>query len=388
MSNNKQVATRQEQRDKIATVQSVLEKMKPQLSMALPAHIKAERMIRVALTAIQNTPKLLECDRNSFMLAVLRAAQLGLEPDGVLGQAYLIPYGGQVQLIPGYKGLIDLARRSGEVSNIIAQEVCKNDEFTVDWSGEVPFHHKPKMDGDRGEVTHFWALARFKDGGFHWDYMSIADVLAIRDNSSGWKMALKYAKRDKEGNIKEINSPWHNHFSEMGKKTVIRRICKYLPMSVQKAAMVEDLVDAGKQFTIDQAGGIILENDNDSVVGSSEGESQKLDNFVGGQKEEDTQETAHDAQTGEVIEPMPLLEIPLRSGKKDFRAFSALLLETAQRCTIPDEIAELQEKNKSLINEFKESSPSIYKEFEGKFVEMQNAVYQKHQQQEAGVAAA
>src|ERR1700733_5345712 len=115
-------------------VQQTLEGMKAQFAMALPDHIKPESMVRVALTAVQNTPKLLECDRNSFFLAVLRAAQLGLEPDGILGQAYLIPYGEQVQLIPGYKGLIDLARRSGEVSNIIAKEVCRNDEFSVDFS--------------------------------------------------------------------------------------------------------------------------------------------------------------------------------------------------------------------------------------------------------------
>jgi len=168
----KVVVNKEQQRESMASVQQALEKMKPQFAMALPDHIRPERLIRVALTAVQNTPKLLECDRSSFYLAVLRAAQLGLEPDGILGQAYLIPYGKLVQLIPGYKGLIDLARRSGEVSNIIAKEVCKNDEFTVDFSQEVPFVHKPKLDGDRGDITHFWALARFKDGGFHWDFLT------------------------------------------------------------------------------------------------------------------------------------------------------------------------------------------------------------------------
>src|SRR5580704_775002 len=173
-------------------VQQALESMKAQFAMCLPDHIKPERLIRVALTAVQNTPKLLDCNRNSFYLAVLRAAQLGLEPDGILGQAYLIPYGKHVQLIPGYKGLIDLARRSGEVSNIIAKEVCKNDEFTVDFSQDVPFVHKPKLDGDRGDITHFWALARFKDGGFHWDYMTLAEIIKIRDGSQGYNAAVKW----------------------------------------------------------------------------------------------------------------------------------------------------------------------------------------------------
>ncbi len=296
----KVAVNKQEQRNNIASVQETLEKMKPQFAMALPDHIKADRMVRVALTAVQNTPKLLECDRNSFFLAVLRAAQLGLEPDGILGQAYLIPYNKQVQLIPGYKGLIDLARRSGEVSNIIAKEVCKNDEFTVDFSQDVPFVHKPKLDGDRGEITHFWALARFKDGGFHWDYLSKDEVVAIRNGSSGWKMALQYAKRDADGNVTEVNSPWHNHFIEMGKKTAIRRIAKFLPMSVQRAAMVEDLVDSGKKFSADQFGEIIIEGDDNVIDGTAEEAKEKthggkLDTFAGS--------TPHDPETGEVIDP-------------------------------------------------------------------------------------
>jgi recombination protein RecT len=296
----KSVVNKEQQRDNIASVQQTLEKMKGQFANALPDHIRPERMVRVALTAVQNTPKLLECDRNSFYLAVLRAAQLGLEPDGILGQAYLIPYGKQVQLIPGYKGLIDLARRSGEVSNIIAKEVCKNDEFTVDFSQEIPFVHKPKLDGDRGDITHFWAMARFKDGGFHWDYLTKDEVIKIRDGSSGWKMSLQYAKRDAEGNITELNSPWHNHFVEMGKKTAIRRIAKFLPMSVQRAAVVEDLVDAGKKFTADQFGEIVIDGDEGNVIDATAEKVEektrggKLDQFAGG--------TPHNPETGEVTD--------------------------------------------------------------------------------------
>jgi recombination protein RecT len=245
-------------KEAVATVQTALEAMRGQLANALPTHIKPERMIRVALTAVQNTPKLLECDRASFYLAVLRAAQLGLEPDGVLGQAYLIPYGGKVQLIPGYKGLIDLARRSGEVSSIVAKEVYENDEFFVDYSREVPFVHKPILEGERGEVKFFWAMARFKDGGFHWDYMTCSEVIAIRDGSSGWQTAVKYKKTSE--------SPWEKHFNEMGKKTVIRRIAKFLPMSVQRAAIVEDLVDSGKKFSVDTFGEILVDPEDAKVV--------------------------------------------------------------------------------------------------------------------------
>jgi recombination protein RecT len=275
----------------IDTVRAVFEKMKPQFAMVLPKHITPDRMVRVALTAIQNTPKLLDCDKQSLFSAVMRAAQLGLEPDGILGQAYLIPYAGKVQFIPGYRGLIDLARRSGEVSNIIAKEVCQNDEFTVDFSQDVPFTHRPKLNGNRGNVTHFWAFARFKDGGFHWDYMTHDEVVTIRNQSSGWQSALKYGK--------QAESPWEKHFIEMGKKTAIRRISKYLPMSVQKAVVIEDLVDAGKPFTSNEFGEIVLEDgeviDNSEAGTKAKGskKASKLDGFAA---------TAHDPETGEVVE--------------------------------------------------------------------------------------
>ena len=264
-------------------VAAVFEQMKGQFKAALPKHITPDRMVRVALTAIQNTPKLLECDKNSLYLSVLRAAQLGLEPDGVLGQAYLLPYAGKVQLIVGYKGLIDLARRSGEVSNIIAKEVCENDDFDIIWHEEVPFRHKQSITGERGDIIGFWAMARFKDGGFHFDYMSRHEVETIRDGSSGWQTAKRYNKT--------ADSPWSKHFAEMGKKTVIRRIAKFLPMSVQRAAVVEDMVDAGKQFSVD-GGDVIIEH-----------EASVVDDINAHLREET--EAAYDSETGEIIEHKP-----------------------------------------------------------------------------------
>lgn len=273
----------------IDTVRAVFDRMKPQFAMALPKHITPDRMVRVALTAIQNTPKLLECDKTSLYSAVMRAAQLGLEPDGVLGQAYLIPYGKTVQFIPGYKGLIDLARRSGEVSNIIAKEVYENDEFEVDYSQEIPFIHKPLLNGERGKVTHFWAMARFKDGGFHWDYMTRQEVEAIRDKGNG-----------------KNNAVWKDYFVEMGKKTVIRRIAKYLPMSVQKAAVVEDLIDAGKKFSTDEYGEIIIDHDDgktidqDNEVAAAK-KINKLDSFANANVTPKPEAVTHNPETGEIL---------------------------------------------------------------------------------------
>lgn len=268
MSNN-QVATIKEQ---VKSVGQVLEQMKPQLQAALPKHITPERLMRVALTAIQNTPKLLECDRNSLFRAILTSAQLGLEPDGILGQAYLIPFGKQVQFIPGYKGLIDLARRSGEVLNIIAKEVCEKDNFKIQWHEEVPFVHEQATSGDRGAVIGFWAMAKFKDGGFHFDYMTKEEVEKIRDGSSGYQAAKKWAKEGK------IESPWTNNFVEMGKKTVIRRIAKFLPLSVQKAAVLENQADAGRSVNLDDTGEITIDGEFTSQgVEGSEAETTQGD---------------------------------------------------------------------------------------------------------------
>lgn len=230
-------------------VRALLERLKPQMAMALPKHLTPERLVRVTMTAVQANPKLLECDRNSFFAAVMSCAALGLEPDGVLGQAYLVPFAGKVQFIPGYKGLISLARNSGEVLSIEAHEVRERDHFAYEFGLNQKLEHRPAR-GDRGEIIYFYAIARFKDGGYHWDVMTVEEVQAIRDNSSGYKSAVAVSKKYN----KPINSPWENHFVEMGKKTAIRRIAKYLPMSVQKAAALADSYDAGRHATVDAFG--------------------------------------------------------------------------------------------------------------------------------------
>jgi len=275
-------------KEQVNSVRNLLEQMRPQMNAALPKHLTSERLARVAMTTIQNTPKLLDCDRSSLISAIMSCAQLGLEPDGLLGQAYLIPFKNKVQFIPGYKGLIDLARRSGDVSSILAKEVYENDEFSVDYSQEPPFVHKPCLKGERGEAILFWCLAKFKDGGYHWDYMTVEEINAVRDGSSGYQSAKRFAK----GGV--INSPWVSHYNEMAKKTVVRRICKMLPMSVARAAMIEDAVDAGKRVDRTETGDFIVVDHEptpaqDDDGGNQTAASSKLEAFV-------------DNETGEVIE--------------------------------------------------------------------------------------
>ena len=361
------------------TVMASLEAMKGQFDLVLPKHITPERMVRIALNAIQNTPKLAECDQKSFLGAIMRSAQLGLEPDGVRGQAYRIPVWNnrkkqdEAQFIVGYKGLIDLARRSGEVSNIIAKEVYENDEFTVDWAGEIPFSHKPLMSGDRGEVTHFWALARFKDGGFHWDYMTRAEVEKVRDSGNG------------------KNKVWTDHFLEMGKKTVIRRIAKYLPMSVQKATISEDITDAGKSVSFDAMGEVMVDGEysqvveNDTAATGNEGVKQKLAKANDAGADPDTGEIKQDtpaektepdnvppalrgmeeekpqADSAELTDMIPIPPHKGDSSKQDIVAWANLFAERCRGMKKVFNLSALYSNNVRVLNQIETSHPEEYR---------------------------
>lgn len=283
MSNNQQLVVKQETN----SVRSALELMKPQLVAALPRHLTPDRLARVVMTAIQNTPKLLECDRQSLFSAIMTCAQLGLEPDGVLGQAYLIPFGKKVQFIPGYRGLIALARNSGDVTSIQAQAVYEGDFFDYQFGLNERLDHKP-AEKERGEVTHFYAIAKFKDGGHHWDVLTVADVDRIRNKSEGYKSAVRFAKKDGNGNL-IIKSPWVDHYDEMGKKTAIRRIAKYLPMDVQKAAFIADSYDSGRHSALVE-GDLIIDPPAEETGAiedhSDQPKESQLDQFAGNETEE------------------------------------------------------------------------------------------------------
>lgn len=221
----------------VQNLRSLLEKAKPQIAMALPRHITADRMIRVALTSIQKTPKLLECDQISLLGCIVQAAQLGLEPDGITGFAYLVPFWNsakkitEVQLIPGYKGLMNLARRSGEIGAIEARVVYQKDKFDFAFGLKPILVHVPYQNADSGSITHVYAIAHFKDGSMpQYDVMTLEDIDKIRNRSKA-----------------KTAGPWVTDFEEMAKKTVIRRLLKYAPTSVevQSAIALDERAEAG-----------------------------------------------------------------------------------------------------------------------------------------------
>ena len=207
--------------DKIANVRGMLERSRGQMAAALPRHMSADRMLRITMTSIQRTPQLLDCEPRSLIGAVIQAAQLGLEPDGVLGQAYLVPFGNQVQFIPGYKGLVALARRSGQISTIEARVVHEKDAFKYSFGLKPVLEHVPTTEPEPGDVVAAYAVAHLKDGAYQFEVMLKREVDAIRGRSRAGK-----------------SGPWVTDYEEMAKKTVLRRLCKLLPASVELATAV------------------------------------------------------------------------------------------------------------------------------------------------------
>jgi recombination protein RecT len=183
--------------------------MREQFSRALPKHLSPERFARVAITALTRVPKLAECTPASMMKCLLDLSAMGLEPDG--RRAHLIPYGKEATLVIDYKGLIELIRRSGDVTSIRAETVCENDSFA--WTnGQV--HHAIDWRKPRGKVQAVYAEALMKSGEKQTAVMTHEEVEAIR-------------KRSKAGNA----GPWVSDWAEMAKKTAVRRLSKMLPLS-------------------------------------------------------------------------------------------------------------------------------------------------------------
>lgn len=205
------------------TIEDYLKQMMPAMKQALPKHMDADRLFRLAMTTIRTTPALKEADMASLLGAVMQAAQLGLEP-GLLGHCYLLPFENnkkgitEVQFIIGYKGMIDLARRSGQIQNIYAHAVYEKDEFEYELGLEPKLVHKPSVEADRGAFVGAYAVAHFKDGGYQFEFMPKAEI-------------EKRKARSKAAN--SSYSPWATDYEEMAKKTVIRHMWKYLPISVE-----------------------------------------------------------------------------------------------------------------------------------------------------------
>ena len=184
---------------------------KKQFALALPKHIKPDRFVRVALTAFTKNPKLLHCTQQSLLSALLDCSSMGIEPDG--RKAHLIPYGDKCTLIVDYKGLVDIARRSGEIADIHADVVCEGDKFDYNFGTDSKLVHVPAIKG-RGNVFAVYSFVRLKDGSSSFEVMNVEEIEKIH-------------MRSKAAN----DGPWKTDWNEMAKKTVFRRHSKWLPVS-------------------------------------------------------------------------------------------------------------------------------------------------------------
>lgn len=212
-----------QQENKKPSLQGLIRTMEPEIKKALPSVITPERFTRMVFTALSSNKKLQACTPESFLGAMMQAAQLGVEPNTPIGQAYLIPYGNQVQFQLGYKGLIDLAYRSGEVQSIQAHEVHENDTFEYELGLNPKLKHVPAMK-DRGQVILYYAVIKLKNGGEGFEVMSREDVDQFaRAKSKTYK-----------------NGPWQTDFDEMAKKTVLKKVLKYAPLKSDFAKQVKE----------------------------------------------------------------------------------------------------------------------------------------------------
>lgn len=226
----------QRQNTTAATVKSWLDKSKDAIARELPKGVNMQRFSAVAVNAISTTPMLSACKADSLFFGILKGFRLGLEVNGPLGEAYLVPFRDKsgsmlATFMPSYKGLIRLARQSGELATLYADVIKENDEYSIQRGTDMCLIHKIKI-GRRGETIAFYAAAKFKDGCFDYELMTPEEIEHIRAKS------------------KAANSgPWMTDYDEMAKKTVLKRLLKRLPMSVEnfaEAVQADNKAEAGE----------------------------------------------------------------------------------------------------------------------------------------------
>lgn len=228
------IAEKKNEVSPVKAMGDLLKRMHTQIEKALPSVITPERFTRIALTAYSRNEKLQECTPESFLGSMMQAAQLGVEPNTPLGQAYLIPYRNkgvmEVQFQLGYRGMIDLAYRSGEVQNIQAHEVYENDTFEYELGLNPKLRHIPALK-DRGEVILYYAVFKLTNGGVGFEVMSKEDVEAF---------AKKKSKTYGTG-------PWQSDFDAMAKKTLVKRLLKFAPLKSDfvRAVTADETIKSG-----------------------------------------------------------------------------------------------------------------------------------------------
>lgn len=300
-----------------------------QLAAVAARHMNPERMMRVVANAIRTTPALAACEPMSFLGALMQCASLGLEPNTILGHAYMIPFKNnrkgitEVQVVVGYKGLIDLARRSGHITSLSANIHYDDDELWEYEEGtEARLRHRPGM--QKGKRLHAYAIAKFTDGGHAYVVMPWQKVEEIRDNSQGYQTAKRFGKT--------ADSPWVKHLDEMAKKTAIRALAKYLPLSVEfvDAMSVDDAKADYRAFAMDPAQGLTIDENGEVLDGAAEEASE-------------SDQISDQRASQQTVEPEKPKEAAKRPAKRDSTPYAEMGAKDAQR---PAEAAQRAEEAK------------------------------------------
>jgi recombination protein RecT len=236
------------------TLPAMLKQYQPRFKAIAPAGVDVSRFSAALMADVRSNAKLAECNPITVIGAFIRATQLGLEPGGQLGQAYFVPFKGECQLVIGYRGMIELAYRSGKVASITARTVHTNDLFEWELGTDERITHKPAA-GDRGSLVAVYAMAKLTTGGIHFEVLDLAEIEKAKraSKSSGF-------------------GPWKDHFEEMAKKTAIRRLFKYLPVGTElsRAVAIDEKAETGTQRN-DIEAELVLEGEFQAAGGGSDG---------------------------------------------------------------------------------------------------------------------
>jgi len=233
------------------TVLARLREKESYLKQLLPKYLTVDRWLNIITTAIMNNPKILQCSDKSLYSCIFAAARLGLECDGITREAYLIPYnirgkGMTLQLIPGYHGYLKLMRNSGLLEDAFAQAVWSGDEFDFEFGTKKFLRHKTTgRPPEKDELpTAFWAQYELKGGGVHFDVMWPWEINRIRDSSPAYRNAISNNSKD---------TPWILHYPEQGKKTVLIRVSKVGPRSIdmQRAIRIDEQAETDGEQTFE-----------------------------------------------------------------------------------------------------------------------------------------
>jgi recombination protein RecT len=218
------VARPSDQTERLAAVQKAIDQRMKIMATSAAAGIDPDRLALVAMAVCAKTPALLDCEPVSLARSLVEAAQLGLEPTGLLGGAYLVPRGGKATLMIGYKGLVILAMRSKLVQRVEARVVRDKDAFDYEYGLDQQLYHHPSRELDPGSLAYAYAVIVYRDGERQFDVMSAAEIEQVRKRSSAGQ-----------------SGPWVTDYFEMAKKTVLRRLLKLAPLTIDVAGKLDEL---------------------------------------------------------------------------------------------------------------------------------------------------